>query len=187
MGDGGMKVNRRIALFLFSTYSYGMNLVFLLLDLLPHLLRIIVFRLILGKLGKEVLIDYGTYFRYPRKIFIGDEVAINRGCGFFASYRASGGVITIGNKVAIGPHVRIFAAGHDPSSIELIDTAAPVTIHNLVWIGANATILQGVEIGEGSVVAAGSVVTRDVPPYVIVAGCPARVIKKREISDAYSI
>jgi acetyltransferase-like isoleucine patch superfamily enzyme len=174
-------MSRKFSLYLFSTYSYFSNLLFIALELLPYTLRTIVFKLILGRLGSGVMIDYGTYLRYPSKIYIGDSVSINRSCGFFPSHRAKGGTITIGNKVAIGPYVKVFAAGHDPKSMDLADTADPVVIHDFVWIGANSTILQGVEIGEGAVIAAGSVVASNVSPYTVVAGCPARFIKKREI------
>ena len=61
------------------------------------------------------------------------------------------------------------------------NTAASITVGDYVWIGGRSTVLQGVTIGEGAIVAAGSVVTRDVEPYTVVAGIPARMIKLREI------
>jgi acetyltransferase-like isoleucine patch superfamily enzyme len=176
-------MKRSTILHLYTTYSFFLNLVYLFLEWFPHPVRILVFRLLLEHLGKAVLIDYGTYFRYPGKIKIGNEVAINRGCEFYAAHRANGGTITIGNNVAIGPHVVVFSGGHDHTTIDLADTAGPVVIHDFVWIGGNSTILQGVTIGEGAVIGAGSVVTRDVPPYTIAAGNPARVIKSRDLSS----
>ncbi|NOT12362.1 MAG: acetyltransferase [Methylococcaceae bacterium] len=174
-------MKRCTILHLYTTYSFILNLIFSLLEFLPYPVRILIFRLLLGKLGKAVLIDYGTYFRYPSKIKIGNNVAINRGCEFYASHQAEGGTILIGNDVAFGPHVKVFAAGHDYNTYDLVDTAKPVVIHDFVWIGGNSTILQGVIVGEGAVIGAGSVVTRDIPPYSIAAGNPARVIKIREI------
>lgn len=175
-------MNRTTLVFFYSSYSFLLNLIYMVLELLPHPLRIAAFRLALGNLGKGVLIDYGTYFRYPGKIKIGNNVSINRGCELYAAQLAMGGTITIGNNVALGPHVKVFAGGHDYKTINLIDTAGPVVIDDFVWVGGNTTILQGVHIGEGAVIGAGSVVTRDIPPYSIAVGSPARVIKSREVS-----
>lgn len=169
----------RNLIFLYTSYSYFFNLIFLMLECLPHPVRILIFRCFFGKLGRAPLIDYGTYFRYPRKIRLGDNVAINRGCELIASRLAEGGTITIGNNVLLGPNVKVFAGGHDQATIDLVDTSDPVVINNYVWIGGNSTILGGVTIGEGAVIGAGSVVTHDVPPYTITAGNPARVIKSR--------
>lgn len=176
-------MKRSKLILLYSSYSYILNLGLLLLELSPYPVRILVFRLLLGKLGKDVLIDYGTYFRYPKKISIGDEVSINRGCELYAAHLATGGTITIGNNAAIGPHVKMFAGGHDYNTLSLADTAGPVVIGDCAWIGGNSTILPGVHIGEGAVIGAGSVVTRDIPPYSIAVGNPARVIKQRVLSS----
>lgn len=172
-----------ILMLLYSWYSFILNLIFFSLELMPFSVRLIVFRLLFDKLGNDVLIDYGTYFRYPKKIRIGSGVHINRGCELYAAYRAMNGTINIGNNVALGPHVKIFAAGHDYTSHDLADTAGPVVIDDFVWVGGNSTILSGVHIGTGAVIGAGSVVTRDVPPYSVAVGNPARVIKLRVISQ----
>lgn len=175
-------MKRGTLVILYSSYSYLLNLGFLLLELIPYPLRIIAFKLFFDRLGKTVLIDYGTYFRYPKKIRIGDGVSINRGCELYAAHLATGGTITIGNNVALGPHVKVFAGGHDYNTLNLVDTAGPVVIDDFVWIGGNSTILPGVHIGEGAVIGAGSVVTRDIPSYSIAVGNPARVIKQRALS-----
>lgn len=106
---------------------------------------------------------------------------------------------TIGNFCSIGPHVQIVLGKHPTHFVSTfpafysvnrqcqlsfvdenaVDEIAPVTIGNDVWIGANALIMDGVTIGDGAVVAAGSVVTHDVAPYAIVGGVPAREIRKR--------
>lgn len=172
-------MKRNTILQLYTSYSFFMSLILLLLDLLPYPVRISAFRFLLGDVGKAPLIDYRTYFRYPSKITLGDNVAINRGCEFYAAYRAKGGTITIGNNVVLGPHVKVFAAGHDYSTTDLVDTAGPVVIKDFVWVGGNTTILPGVIVGEGAVIGAGSVVTRDIPPYTIAIGNPCRVIKSR--------
>ncbi len=180
-------MKRSKLILLYSSYSYILNLGLLLLELSPYPVRILMFRLLLGKLGNDVLIDYGTYFRYPKKISIGDGASINRGCELYAAHLATGGTITIGSNVAIGPHVKVFAGGHDYNTLNLADTAGPVVIGDFAWIGGNSTILPGVHIGEGAVIGAGSVVTRDIPPYTIAVGNPARVIKQRALSPANNV
>jgi acetyltransferase-like isoleucine patch superfamily enzyme len=175
-------VKRIWLLFLFTTYSYFMGIISLLLDVSPYPVRILIFKVMFRKMGKGVLIDYKAYFRYPSKISLGENVAINRGCEFYAVHQAEGGTITVGNNVAFGPYVRVFAGGHDYSSLELPVTADPIVIHDYVWVGGNSTILQGVVIGEGAVIGAGSVVTKDIPSYTIAAGNPARVLRPRILS-----
>ena len=137
----------------------------------------------LGSLGKRGNIDYKTYMRNMKKIFIGDDVWINRGCHFYASFHVKDATIKIGNHVSFGPDVTIYGAGHDISDFSMKDTADTVTIGDNAWICGGATILQGVTIGEGSVVAAGSVVTKDVEPYTVVGGIPAKKIKERKVSE----
>jgi acetyltransferase-like isoleucine patch superfamily enzyme len=176
-------MSRTTVLWLYTTYSYLLNLTLGVLELVPYPLRILGCRLLLGRLGRATLIDYGTYFRYPRKIRIGDHVAINRGCELYAIQQAAGGTITIGNGVALGPHVRIFAGGHDYGTRNLAVTAQSVVIHDFVWVGGSTTILPGVVIGEGAIIGAGSVVSEAIPPYTIAVGNPARVIKQRQLAD----
>lgn len=171
-------------LWLFEVYSWLTTIGYFLLDLLPPLLRKCFFKLFLGQLGGHVMIDRCVYFRYPKKIYIGNNCTINRGCKFFASAHTDDAKnIEIGNHVIIGPNVTIFTAGHDPETIELADNYGRVTIENDVWIGGNVTILQGVTIHEGAVIGAGSIVVKDVPAWTINAGNPAREIKKRKIGD----
>ena len=177
-------MNRMHAIFLFTLYSYGAHLLFALLDLMPHPLRIVLFRFWFKQIGAAPLIDYKTYARYPSKIRLGNNVAINRGCQLYASQRAEAGTITIGNNVALGPNVTIFTAGHDYSRHDLPDIAAPVVLHDHVWVGGHSIILPGVTLGEGAVVGAGSVVTKDVPAYHVVAGNPARIINERIIAKS---
>ena len=87
--------------------------------------------------------------------------------------------IVIGSNVDIGRETAIFTLGHDPHNDEHIVKGASVLIEDFVWIAARATILPGVKIGKGAVVAAGSVVTKDVASMDIVGGNPALVIGKR--------
>ncbi len=150
-------------------------------DLLPQILRSAIFKLVMKKFGKGSIIDYGTYIRYPTHVRIGEHTMINRGCRMLASFHHKDVEIAIGNHVAVAPEVCFLAAGHDYKQLNLPDTAASIVVGDYVWIGARSIILQGVTIGEGAVVAAGSVVTNDVPAYSVVGGCPARVIKQREV------
>ena len=88
--------------------------------------------------------------------------------------------VTIGDHAFIGPNVSIYTACHPLNAEErntCVEWAEPVTIGNNVWIGGSATICPGVTIGDNVVVGAGSVVTRDIPSDVVVAGNPARIIK----------
>jgi acetyltransferase-like isoleucine patch superfamily enzyme len=106
---------------------------------------------------------------------IGSNVFINQGCHFMDL-----GGIRIGDDVMIGPKVNLVSAGHptDPRERRNGIVKRPIVIGNNVWIGAAATILPGVTIGDNAVVAAGAVVSRDVPASTIAAGVPARVLKR---------
>ena len=106
-----------------------------------------------------------------RQCSIGDYSHINRGCLIDAR-----GYVTIGNNVSISHNVSIVTGGHNPQSAFFEGRFKPITIENYVWVGVGAIILQGVRIGEGAVVCAGAVVTKDVGEYEIVAGVPAKKI-----------
>ena len=109
-----------------------------------------------------------------KNITVGKNVFINAGCRF----QDQGG-ITLSDGALIGHNVVIATLNHDLSPETRGDLfPAPVHIGRNVWVGANATILPGVTVGDGAVVAAGAVVTKDVPANTVVAGVPARVIKK---------
>lgn len=110
---------------------------------------------------------------FGRNIHLGERVFINSGCRF----QDQGGV-TIGDDSLIG-HIAVLATlDHDVHPDRRADMhPAPIVIGRKVWIGANATILKGVTIGDGAIVAAGAVVTEDVPADSIVVGAPARVVR----------
>lgn len=168
---------------IFSVYSWLTNLGWALLNFTPPFIRNLMFHIVLGQYGKGSMIDYNTYIRYMPRVEIGVDTTINRGCRLLASHFHKDVKIVIGNHVAIAPEVCILAAGHDYRKRELPDTAESVIIGDYVWIGARSIILQGVTVGEGAVIGAGSVVTKDVPPYSIVAGVPAKLVKKRIIEE----
>jgi acetyltransferase-like isoleucine patch superfamily enzyme len=111
---------------------------------------------------------------------IGNNVGIAQNC--FIQVR---GKVTIGNDVMFGPGVSIFSEDHgfsdtDIPMIEQPEIRKGVTIENDVWIGTRAVILDGVTIGKGSIIAAGSIVKSSVPPYSIVVGVPGKVLRSRK-------
>jgi len=105
---------------------------------------------------------------------IGRNVFINQNCTMYDL-----GGIDIADDVMIGPNVSLITSGHPvaPSQRRAGVTASPIVIERNVWIAANVTVIGGVTIGENSVVAAGSVVTKDVPAYTLVGGNPAKIIR----------
>jgi putative colanic acid biosynthesis acetyltransferase WcaF len=114
----------------------------------------------------------------PWNVEMGSYVAIDDGVNLYSADR-----IKIGTKVAISRNSFICTASHDITKANRPLVTAPIEICDGVWIGAHAIILPGVTVGEGAVVGACAVVTKDVEPWTVVAGNPARVIKKRTISD----
>ncbi|TWT50995.1 Maltose O-acetyltransferase [Rubripirellula amarantea] len=113
--------------------------------------------------------DYGTNIYLDEKVYFNFDCVILDVCE-----------VRIGNHVFIAPGVHIYTATH-PLEAELRRTqefGKPVTVGNDVWIGGKAVICPGVTIGDCSVIGAGSVVTKDVPPEVVVAGNPAKVIRR---------
>jgi maltose O-acetyltransferase len=95
--------------------------------------------------------------------------------------------IVTGADVSIGPEASILTLGHDPQSPDFTDRGGPVTIGDRVWIGYRALVMPGLNLGEGAVVAAGAVVTKDVAPYTIVAGNPAKEIGTRNRDLRYQL
>ncbi|MER5172717.1 sugar O-acetyltransferase [Thioclava kandeliae] len=113
--------------------------------------------------------DYGQHIRVGARSFINFNATI-LDCA----------PVTIGDEVLIGPNVQIYAATHPLEAAPrraMLESGKPVTIHDGVWIGGGAILCPGVTIGENAVVGAGSVVTRDVAPNMLVAGNPARLIR----------
>lgn len=142
--------------------------------------RFIWYKLICKQYGKGTALGAGVTILYPHRFSIGDYSGLNTNC--FVD--ASGGV-TIGSWVRVGPNVTMISSSHvfDDVSKPIKQQGTklqPVSIADDVWIGASATILGGVSIGKGAIIAAGAVVTRDVEPFAIVGGVPAKVIKYRK-------
>ena len=123
--------------------------------------------------GLEIFCDYG--------IVIGHDTTINK----YVNLDGRGGLI-IGNCVSVSPYVKILSASHQVNSSNFQYIIKPVLIEDYVWIGTDALILPGVVLGKGSVVAAGSVVTKSVDPFTIVGGNPAVKISNRQRDLSYS-
>lgn len=134
-------------------------------------------KLMLKKCGKNVNIEHGAIF--SANTSLGDY----SGIGINARIH---GDCTIGDYVMMGPDVVIITRNHafDRTDIPMMhqgfEEERPVVIGNDVWIGERVTILPGVHVGEGAILAAGSIITKDVPDYAIVAGVPAKIIKTRK-------
>ena len=164
---------------LFLTYSYFSTIANGLLDLLPHLVRNVFFKLFLNELGKGCIIDYKVYMRYFKRIAIGNNSVINRGCEFYPSHHLNKNII-IGNNVIISPNVKFFAASQDYKRPNMPDIGEDIIVEDNCYICAGSMLLQGVKIGQNSVIGAGSVVTRNIPPNSVAVGVPCRVIKTRK-------
>ena len=138
---------------------------------------------LLGSCGEDVTIQTPFKITYGKHLHVGSHVFINYNADFL-----DGGEIRIGNRVMMGPGVEIYSGNHSMDAsermkivdgkLQLISIAEPVTIGDDVWICGNATICPGVTIGNNSVIAAGAVVTKDVPEHTLVGGNPAKVIKE---------
>jgi acetyltransferase-like isoleucine patch superfamily enzyme len=129
------------------------------------------------KVGDHFRLIPPFYTDCGKNIRVGARVFISQNCTFYALAE-----ISIGDDVMVGPNVSLITSEHPvaPSRRRTHLLGRPITIDNGVWIAAGATVIGGVTIGENSVVAAGSVVTRDVPPNTLVGGNPARVIRSIE-------
>lgn len=129
-----------------------------------------------GKTGKRFFIEPPFRCDYGYNIYIGENFYCNYNCIILDSAK-----VTIGNNVLFAPGVNIYTAGHPvhfEKRMEEFEYAFPVTIGNNVWVGGNVVINPGITIGDNSVIGSGSIVTKDIPPDVIAAGNPCKVIKE---------
>lgn len=141
-------------------------------------LRILVARPFLFSCGRVRLYE-GVTFWYPYRIKIGNNVTLNEWV-----YISGFGGVTIGDNVRIGHRTSIVTSDHEYSDVATPIykqglVSSPVVIEEGVWIGCNVTILRGVRIGHGAIIAAGAVVIKDVLPLTVVGGIPARIISSR--------
>lgn len=155
--------------------------------ILARLMNVAAFRRVLGKAGRraafvrlgadiarDVEISYGVFIRFPRNVSIGAGTRLSGRVRIEAWAR-----VTIGCCCMFNDDVLVLTAQHDIDSLDFGSDIRPVVIGNYVWLPQRIVVLPGVQIGDAAVVGTGSVVTRDVPPYAVVAGNPARVIRER--------
>ena len=134
-----------------------------------------IIRQLFGRVGNDITLHSPFHCDFGEQISVGDHFV-----GNFNLTILDEAPVTIGDRVLIGPNVGIYTVNHallPDQRAEGIMRSLPVRIGNDVWIGGHAVITQGVTIGDGAVIGAGSVVTHDIPPRVVAAGNPCRVLR----------
>lgn len=135
-----------------------------------------ILRQLLGRIGAGVIIEPPFYCDYGTHIYLGNHVYMNFGCVILDCNE-----VRIGDNVMVGPYVQVYAAHHPIKASERIkgpELAHPIHIGNNVWLGGGTIVLPGVTIGDDTTIGAGSVVTKNIPPGVVAAGNPCRVIRE---------
>ena len=138
--------------------------------------RIFLLRLFGAKIGKHCAIRNSAKIWQPWNLELGDWVAVSEDSDIYSADK-----IHIGDRSTISRGTFLCCASHDIESRIMELTYAPITIGHDAWVAGHAIVLPGVTIGDGAVVAAGAVVTKDVEPWTVVGGNPAKFIKKREL------
>jgi len=132
----------------------------------------------LGACGKSTWVASTFNCDYGKNIYLGANITLNYNVTILDIRK-----VTIGDNTMIGPGTMITTVGHPLSPMgrrKHQGFAKPVTIENDVWLGGNVVVLPGITIGQGSVIGAGSIVTKDIPPFSVAVGSPAKVIKTLE-------
>ena len=171
--------------------------------ILSHTIRLFLYRnLFRVKIGKESHIHWLARFNFPAGVEIGDNCII--GNDAFLDGRSVSGrkgvkaywndfwnnqnrALKIGNNVSIAGEVRIYTMEHDIDNPDFKEIGEPVIIDDYVVVGSRVTILPGVHVGKGAVIASGAVVTKDIDPYAIVGGVPAKLIRERSKDLQYKL
>lgn len=113
-----------------------------------------------------------------------NQIQMGEGCSVaYESFWVAGAPIILKNNVVTGHRVEFYTSDHDPDDPAFARRDAPIVIEDYAWIGSRAIILKGVTVGRGAVIAAGAVVTEDVPPFAIVGGNPAKFIRMRGVTE----
>jgi acetyltransferase-like isoleucine patch superfamily enzyme len=136
----------------------------------------------LKKGSGKFLSCYGLWIWHPQNVFIGNNVYFNRNV-LIAGVPDPDSSVYIGENCLFGPNIIIVSGEHnyEHPTLSMRNSgvlAGPIIIEKDCWIGGNVTITKGVKIGQGSVIGANSVVTKDIPPFSLAAGCPANVLKQ---------
>jgi putative colanic acid biosynthesis acetyltransferase WcaF len=153
----------------------GQGVFNLLITHLPgHWLRLLWLRVLGAKLGRGVCVFRGTTVIGAQELVLGDRVQI----GFRVVLDARGG-LTVGQDVLVSSDSQLLTANHNVDSDDFERQVAPIEIADHAWIATRAIVLAGVSVGQGAVVSAGGVATRDVPARTVVGGVPARRVAER--------
>ena len=147
-----------------------------------HQLRKLIYRLSGIRIGRQTGFHWRTRFYRPWNLIVGNNSII----GNDAMLDARNG-ITIGDNVSLSMGVWIWTMEHDPQDPHYKAKGGPVVIEDYAWVSCRVVILPNITIGKGAVVAAGAVVTKDVPPYAIVGGVPAKIIGERTKDLRYTL
>ena len=156
--------------------EFGVFLLHLVGYIPSHCFRRFCYRLARIKIGKGSTIHTKTRFYNPRNIIIGEDTIVGEGAVLDGRAR-----LIIGSHVDIASEVMIYNSQHDIENENFTAVDKPVVIEDYVFVGPRSIILPGVKIGKGAVVGAGAVVTKDVPPFAIVGGVPAKIIGERKL------
>ena len=165
-----------------QTYFLGLAALNTVHGLLPFWLRPWLYRVCRFDIASTATLQGGVRFFHIGRLQIGEGTLVNR--GVLLDNRAG---ITIGRDVSIAHDARIYTLGHDPHDPDFATKGRPVRIDDYAVVFAGAMIMPGVHLGAGSVVMAGSVVTKDVPPLRMVGGNPARDIGPRRTTPRYRL
>ena len=177
LGEFVAKIINRVKNILLELKVYFLHCVWFVPS---HSFRRFFYRLSGIKIGRGSTIHTGARFYDPRNIKVGEDTII--GEGVVLDGRAP---IAIGDHVDMASEVIIYNSEHDINDENFAATDQPVVIKDYVFIGPRSIILPGVTIGEGAIVAAGCVVTKDVPPYAVGGGVPAKVIGERKLKNLH--
>jgi O-antigen/teichoic acid export membrane protein/acetyltransferase-like isoleucine patch superfamily enzyme len=179
VGRGASMIRRTGA----ASVKYATN--YIIAYVPSHTIRNAWYRRVLGwDVGHNVSILMGPYIQMTgvrtsgRRVSIGNGTVVNQRCLIYNS-----GGLVIGNNVSISAEVALITGTHDINDPDFPSDYRPIVIDDYAWIGTRAMILQGVTIGQGAVVMAGAVVTKDVEPFAVVGGVPARQITERSLRN----
>jgi len=165
------KINNRFLNIFLELEVYLLHLV----GYIPfHHLRRFFYRLSGIRIGRGSTLHMGAKFYQPGNIVIGQDTIIGEGAVLDGRDK-----LIIGNHVAIASEVMIYNSEHDINDINFSAIEAPIIIEDYVFIGPRVIILPGIKVGKGAIIGAGAVVTKDVPPFAIVGGVPAKIIGER--------
>lgn len=166
----------------FESYllDFGLMLLHITTYIPLHSVRNWIWRLAGMQIGAASTLHTGVRVFDPRHIKVGEGTIIG-----YASFIDGRELVTIGSHTDIASEVMIYSQEHDLSAVDFRATGAPVVIGDYVFIGPRAIILPGVHIGDGAVIAAGAVVTKDVNKFTIVGGVPAKMIGERKLTDPH--